>query len=384
MKIKKIKGRVILNSRGEKTIEITVNKRFIGSAPIGASVGKHEVYPLSKKGIHLSFVNRTLHKALKGFRFEIFDDLNEIENTIFKYDNTEKLEKVGGNVVLALEYALLRAASNNDVWKFLDPKADNLPIPLGNCIGGGKHYRGESTEVQEFLLIPHGDSFKDNAFANHYIYKQVEKQLKPIGRNDEGAWITTLDVTTVLDLLKNLTEEFFENFDIFVGVGLDVAASSLHSGGFYFYKKGRLRREHQIKFINTLVSRYGLEYVEDPLDEEDFEGFSKIKCEMVCGDDLICTNLDRLKKADKNINSVIIKPNQIGSLIKTKQVVDWAKLNNITPVISHRSGETKDSIIADLAVGWNISFIKLGIFGKERLTKINRLKYIEDEIKKNQ
>ncbi len=383
MRIKKIKGEVILNSRGERTIEIMVNRRFSGSAPLGASVGKHEVFPFPKTGVPLSFVNRVLHKALKGFRFDGFEDLEEIEDIIFKYDDTEKLEKVGGNVIIALEYALLRAISGNEVWSFLNQSPDSLPIPLGNCIGGGKHYRGESTDFQEFLLMPGADNFKENAFANHYIYKMIEKNLKPIGRNDEGAWITTLDAVTILDFLKNLTEEFFEKFDIFVGLGIDVAATSLHSGGFYFYKKGRLRKEHQVKYVNGLISKYGLEYIEDPLEENDFDGFSRIKCEMVCGDDLICTNLERLRKAGDSINAVIIKPNQIGSLIKTKRVVDWAKMNNIIPVISHRSGETSDSMISDLAVGWDIPYIKCGIFGKERLTKINRLKYIENKIKKS-
>ncbi|MEK6934366.1 MAG: hypothetical protein AABW46_00650 [Nanoarchaeota archaeon] len=381
MRIRKIRGEVILNSRGEKTVEITVNRKFKGSAPIGASTGKCEVNTFPTGGINLGFINRTLHKALKGFRFDSFEDLEEIEDIILKYDNTERLEKVGGNVILALEYAMLRAASANNVWSFLNSSADSLPIPLGNCIGGGKHFRGESTDFQEFLLIPHADNFKDNVYANHHIYKRIEKDLKPVGRNDEGAWITTLDATTILDFLKNLTEEFFEKFDIFVGIGLDVAASSLYSGGFYFYRKGRLSKSHQIKYINGLINKYSLEYVEDPLEENDFDGFKEIKGELICGDDLICTNLDRLKKSENSINSVIIKPNQIGSLVKTKQVVDWAKLYNITPIISHRSGETKDNIISDLAVAWDIPYIKCGIFGKERLSKINRLKEIENMIK---
>ena len=158
-------------------------------------------------------------------------------------------------------------------------------------------------------------------------------------------------------------------------------------GGEYNYKnysyslsKTALSRKEQVGFINKLILDYGIEYVEDPLQENDFNGFKEINASLVCGDDLVCTNIERLEKALGKINCIIVKPNQIGSLIKTKEAIDFAKENKIIPVISHRSGETMDNIISHLAVGFEIPYIKLGIYGRERTAKIKELIKIEKKI----
>jgi len=302
---------------------------------------------------------------------------------LFDFDNSSKLEKLGGNAVIALENALLRGgAGSQSVWQFLNPYANEMPILIGECIGGGKHYKGESTDIQEFLVMPHSEKIYENIYLTNYIYKQIGYHLGANGKTCNGSWITDLDTISILDLLKKITNEVFDKFDTQVGLGIDVAGGHLYSGGYYFYKKGKLDRQSQIKYINILISKYGLEYVEDPLEENDISGYTKIKGgDIICGDDLVCTQLERLKEVAGKINAVIVIPTQVGSLLKTKEIIDYAKQNAITPIISHRGGETMDTMISELSVAWNVPFIKCGISGKERLRKINRLKEIEREIK---
>ncbi len=380
MKIKKIRAEIVLDSKGHSTIGVTVNRRFKGSAPLGASLGQNEVAAFPENGVPIGLVNRTLHKGLKGLKIQDFRDLEEVEKILFDFDRSPKLEKIGGNTVIALEYALLRGMSNNNVWSFLDYSADQIPTPLGCCIGGGKHAK-EGGDFQEFLLIPHGMNITDNAIVSKHIYKQIRNDLRPSRRSYTGGWETILDNVSVLDFLRNLTDDAFDKFGILVGLGIDVAGSHMHKSGEYFYRKGKITRENQIRYINTLINRYSLEYVEDPLEQNDTEGFGLIKGDLICGDDIVCSNIEKLKEAAGKINCVSIKPTQVGSLLKVKELVDYAKKNNISTVMSHRAGETTDTMIADLSVGWKCDFIKTGIAGIEHGIKSNRLKQIEKEIK---
>ena len=373
MKIKKIRAKPIFNSRGEPTIEITVNRKYTASAPSGASIGKHEVRAFPKEGIPIDFVNKELKKGLKGFKMETFEDFKILEEILFRYDN-----KLGGNTIIALEFALLKALSKNKIWEFLNPKARNMPMPVGNCVGGGAHFKGSSTDFQEFLVIPRAEKFADAAFVNLLVHKKIGEALNATMKNDEGAWVTDIGDEKVLDLLNRVVEEVIKQTGIEISLGIDAAASKLFQNNFYTYKSRRLGRTQQISYVNSLISRYSLSYVEDGLEEEDFEGFKDIKAELNVGDDLVCTNLERLKKS--KVNAVIVKPNQIGSIVKTKELIDYCKENNITPIMSHRSGETMDTTISHLAVGWQCPFIKCGISGKERSIKINELKYIEREL----
>jgi enolase len=381
MKIKKIGAKEILNSKKKPTIEITVNRKYKASAPSGTSVGKHEAVSFPK-GVRFAvdFINN--FDGFKNLKIQEFDDLQIIE---------EELPKdIGANTVIALEFALLKAMSKNETWKFLNPSATNIPIPIGNCIGGGKHIKGKDTkpDIQEFLLIPNTKNFFNAELANDLVYNLAERKLKTKRRDYEKALVPDLTDLEILDLLDKITKKVSVDLGFDVNIGLDVAASSFYKNEGYHYKnlsqnhkEISFSSEEQIKFINGLVKKYNLIYVEDPLHEDDFEGFKKIKAKLVCGDDLICTNLKRLKKAVDYINTVIVKPNQIGSLIKTKELVDYAHKNNIKTVISHRSGETTDNTIAHLAVAWDIPYIKTGIKGKERLAKLNELVRIEKEIK---
>ena len=379
MKIKTIKARKILNSKRKPAIEITINKKYTASAPSGTSVGKHEFPAFPKKGINfaIGFINK--FDDCKKIRIETFEDLEELEKI---------LPIVKANTMIALEYAVLKALSNNNVWEFLNPNAEFIPKPLGNCIGGGAHKKGGGPDIQEFLLLPKSKRFFDATFANEFIYKKIGKKLNTKKRTDENAWSPDLDTYSILNIIKETTEEASHKLGFKIDIGLDMAASTIWDGKLYTYKnfskkikEQRLTKNEQADFVNGLIEKYGIKYVEDPFREDDFESFGKIKNTLVCGDDLICTDIKRLKMSGEKINAIIVKPNQIGSLIKTKEIIDFAKKKGIMPVISHRSGETMDSTISDLAVAWEVPIIKCGIIGKERKAKINRLIQIEREIK---
>ena len=378
MKIKRIFARKIHNSRGEPAIEVIVNKKYSSSAPSGASTGKHEVVAFPK-GIDFSieFINK--FKDFKGLRFEEFNDLGVFD---------ELIPLIGGNAVVALQGAVLKAMANNEVWLFLNPKSVKLPIPLGNVVGGGAHTRKRNApDIQEFLLIPKTKRFSDRVFLNRHLYHKIGKFLSAKNKTDEGAWIPAkMSDMEIFDKLSSFLSDKGNTFGKKVGLGIDLAASQLWNGRRYIYKnysetkrKKSLTTSEQVEFINRIAKKYNLIYVEDGLREDDFTSFRKLKVKLNCGDDLITTNLDRLKQAvkQKSINTVIIKPNQIGSLVKAKEVVDFAHKNNITPVVSHRSGETMDTLIAHLAVGWQIPYIKCSPFGKERTVKFDELKRIE-------
>lgn len=381
MKIKRLISRKIFNSRGEPTIEVEINGEYKASAPSGASIGKYEVKAFPTKGAPIRLVNTILANKLIGTKIDSFESFEEVEKILFDYDKSKNLNKIGGNTVIAIEFALLKALCKGSIWKVLNPLADELPMPLGNCIGGGAHYKGSSVEIQEFLLKPEAERFRDAALVNEYVYREVGKRLNANEKTDEGAWVTNLSIEDVLALLTHVKDDVGKRLGIDIGLGMDVAATQLFKNKLYHYRNDRiLSREEQIDYINKLIANYDIDYIEDPLEENDFDGFSQIKSELVCGDDLICTDLNRLKKARDKISAVIVKPNQIGSLIKTKEVIDFALRNNIKPILSHRSGETNDTTIAHLAVAWEVPFIKCGISGKERVVKINELKNIEKQI----
>ncbi len=389
MQIKKIEANIIKNSRNEDAIEVVINDKFKASAPSGASKGKYEVLPFPLNDVNKGREAIKNAKDLIGLEIKEFEDLNVVE-TILDPD------LVGGDTTIAVEFAILKALSNNSIWQFLNSSASSLPIPLGNCIGGGKHFRGNGPDIQEFLLVPRGERFYNNALANNSIYSAVGKRLNINEKTDEGAFAPSITNIEVLDLLSNVIKENKTKFGFDISIGIDVASTSLVKDFNYVYKnystsyrEKSFNQEEQISFISSLIRKYKLAYIEDPLYEEDFNGFSKLRKKyglaetLICGDDLICTRVERLKNAIKkqSVNAVIIKPNQIGSLIKTKEAVDIAFQNKIIPVISHRSGETMDATVSHLAVAWNLPYIKCGIFGKERMAKINELINIEKEMR---
>jgi len=377
MKIKRLKAQTILSSNGTKTIEITVNGKYTASAPSGTSKGKYEVRSFPSTGVPTSVVNRTLSKKLIGIKIGEFNDLEQVEGVLNEYG----FNKVGGNTVVAIEFALLKAISNNELWSYLNNSVDIMPKLLGNCVGGGAHFKGESTDFQEFLIQPEVSSVRDADIINKKIYSKIGEVSKAKQKTLEGAWVLQQNSEDVFKMIDKISYDIANRFGIRVHMGADIAANTLFKNNLYHYKNKMRSKDEQLEYVNGLVDRFNLKYIEDPVMEEDFEGYGEIKAKLVCGDDLVCTNLKRLESAKEYISAVIVKPNQVGSLIETKKLVDYAKANGIVTVMSHRSGETMDTTIADLAVGWEIPYIKCGIVGKERVVKLNRLKNIEKNIK---
>ena len=409
MIVQDVRARKIQNSRGENTLAVVVETKdgkFEASAPGGVSRGRNEAEPFSVKGVDFSinFVNVLGKKIIiDKIIFNDFSDLAKLEELIRKFDKTKEFSLVGANAVYALEAALLKAIAASyelQLWSLLTEgkKPKKLPTPLGNCIGGGKHAKQEKkTDFQEFLLLPKTKHFFDAYFINLQSYKEAKKEILERDRawkgslTDESAIASTLDNEAVLCLLSDVSKKIKDTLNIEVRLGLDVAASSFWNGVNYTYKSlpdsQRLGREEQLNCILDLIEKYNLAYVEDPLDEKDFDGFARLlrivkernlNC-LIAGDDLVCTQLERLQKAieTKSINAVVIKPNQNGSLLAVKEVIDLARKNDISTIISHRSGETLDNTIAHLAVGWGIPIIKAGILGRERFAKLHELLRIE-------
>lgn len=285
---------------------------------------------------------------------------------------------------MALSIAALRAVSKNNPYKFLNSDANFFPYPLGNVIGGGAHH-GYISE-QEFLVLPvKARTMKEAVKINLSVWKEIGYYLKPllIGRNKENAWIHHLNDLKSLEILTNVAEEREAR------VGIDFAGSQIYKNGRYYYQHPdrNFSPEDQLDFILNLIKTYKLVYIEDPFHENDFEHFAeltkKAKC-LIAGDDLFTTQPSRLKIGirKKAGNSIIIKPNQVGTMFKTLETVEIAKKANFATIVSHRSCETNDNFIADLTVGIESPFIKCGIYGKEREVKLKRLVEIWNETKK--
>ncbi len=383
MKINSISASAILDSRKDKTIQVAIKTNvgnFSASAPNGKSTGKFEVR-CYKKSIDEDIKSlKNLSDYFSEDDFVEFDDLKKVEEVLDRH--------VGGNTLLALECAVLKAVakeSKKEVWELINEKAKKLPAQIGNVIGGGKHSEltnNRMPDFQEFLVIS-----KDYELIKK-VHKEAEKLLKGFDenfnskRNDENAWQTSLNEKEVLDILLRLKKEFK------IDIGLDIAASSFYKRKKYKYENPKLDRDidEQLGYVSNLIKNYGLLYIEDAFEENDFESFAKLlkKCpdSLIVGDDLTVTNSKRLDKAIKmkSINAIIVKPNQCGSLLEVKRVVELARKNNIKIIFSHRSGETEENILADLAFGFQADYIKVGVVGKERESKIERLIDIEKSL----
>ncbi len=398
MFVKEIVPSIIKNSRGEKTIGLkleTYEGRFISSAPSGKSKGKNEVESYNVKGILKSFsLLKRFCRLLKHKNFIIkdIDGLKKLVSLIKRFEG--RYGDLGGNVTYALESVFLKAAAadtNREVWELINDDVNNgrkpkMPMPVGNCIGGGLHsklVKNKRPDFQEFLLIPKEKTFSKAITINLRAYHFAKEQLKSHGKNDENAWRTEKSNEEVLEILKKVGKKFK------VRIGLDVASSTFYKKGYYYYKNKELIRDKidQADYIERLIKRFEIFYVEDGMQEEDFSGFKEIlgtvnKNVLIVGDDLTTTNLRLVRRAvnSKSINSMIIKPNQIGSLIQVRDVVKFCKKHDIKLIFSHRSGETMDDILADYCVGFGGDFIKTGIIGKERLIKLKRIVDIEKSL----
>jgi len=392
MKIKNLKIREIFATTAQKTIEIdleTVKGSVRASVPIGTSKGKYEVSFLPTEDALRKFniIKRT-------FTTNDFTDQEDVDNTLRIVDKTDNFREIGGNLALAISSAFLKAFAldaGQDVFEYLANNARekvNIPKPICNIIGGGKH--AGRIDIQEFHFIPvHQTSFLDSITKISKAYWTEGKKLKQddptfaFTQNIESAWTSSLDLEEILKIMTNVANENL------LKLGIDFAASQLWDGTQYYvyrYSNKVLSTHEQMKFVSDLARKYPIIFIEDPLNETDFSNFSILTHELqpriICGDDLYATNLKRLKDGIdfKATNGIIVKPNQIGTMTDVINLVKEARKNNIVTVMSHRSGDTEDNLICHLAVGLGCDYIKLGISG-ERTAKINEMIRIEEKLK---
>lgn len=399
--IEDITPRIVLNSRGQKTVEvdvITTEGFGRASAPAGASRGKAEAVPFPKEGVEkaVKTVNDLIAPELIGLSAE---EQEEIDNLLHELDGTKNFQEIGGNTAYAVSLAVADAAADSyalPLFQYLGGSlANELPYPLGNILGGGKHAIGKAPDIQEFLALPVGASNCMKAVeANVLVHRNVGSILKKAdstftgGRGDEGAWAPNVTDDEALEAVVKACEEASTNIGFEIRPALDVAASSLwdEEETRYIYVRDDVKRDsgEQLEYIFSLIEKYDLAYVEDPFHEEDFESFAeltqKVRNCLICGDDLFVTNVDRLSRGIKGSagNTIIIKVNQVGTLTDAWKTTDMAKKAGYVPVMSHRSGETTAFHVAHLAVGFHCPIIKTGVLGGERIAKLNELIRIEE------
>ncbi|MDK2885475.1 MAG: enolase [Thermosipho sp. (in: thermotogales)] len=405
-----IRAREVLDSRGNPTVEVEVmlEDGSIGRSivPSGASTGKFEALELRDgdksrylgKGVlnAVKNVNEVLAPRLIGLN--AYDQVL-LDKTMLEIDGTENKSNVGANAILGISMAVARAAAASldlPLYKYLGGvNAKVLPVPFMNVINGGAH-ADNNLDIQEFMIVPAGaPSFKEALRYGAETFHALKKILKESGHvtavGDEGGFAPNLKnneeaIQVLIQAIKNAGYE--PGKDIFIA--LDVAASEFYNEetGKYHIDGTDKSADELIEYYESLINKYPIISIEDPFDQEDWEAYSKFNSKVgnkiqIVGDDLYVTNVKRLQKGIelKASNSILIKLNQIGSVTETLNAIEMAKTNNMTNVISHRSGETEDTFIADLAVATNAGMIKTGSLSRsERIAKYNQLLRIEEEL----
>ncbi|HHD16759.1 MAG TPA: phosphopyruvate hydratase [Euryarchaeota archaeon] len=390
--------RKILDSRGNPTVEVDVwTESGMGrfGAPSGASTGIHEVK---------AFPDGGLDKGISIFREEVVPqvvgldsvDQEELDLLLTDIDGTEDLSRIGGNLVVALSLANSKAAADSlgiPYYRYLGGMMHvDLPYPMGNVLGGGKHAIG-GTDIQEFLTVPQGETFIDSVFAGAAVHKHVASIIGKrypdvaLGKGDEGAWVAKVSNDEAMEIVTTACNEVSDEVGFPVQAAIDVAASSFFKDGKYHYADRTLDREGQVAYMAELYDKYDLFSIEDPFDEEDYRGLADLTEQigdgcLIIGDDIFVTNDERLEKGIEmgSANAILIKPNQIGTLTRTIDTVRLAQEAGYQNVISHRSGETTDPAIAHLGIAFGSICIKTGAVSGERIAKLNELIRIEEEL----
>lgn len=404
--IKDISARQILDSRGNPTIEVEVvlNSGDIGisSVPSGASKGVFEAIELRDN--KENFCGKSVEKAVNNVNKIIAPALigkkstNQclIDKIMIELDNSENKGILGANAILGVSLACAKASSkylNIPLYKYLGGiNARTLPIPMINILNGGGH-SNNNLEFQEFMIFPLGaTSFSCAIQIGAEIFYKLKSILQKLNLStsvgDEGGFAPNLDTNSdAIELILEAIESAgYSTNDI--KICLDVASSEFYKDGQYFIRGYGYTNNEFVEILDGLVSKYPIYSIEDGMSQDDWEGWSLLssrlgKCCQLVGDDLFVTNIDRIKRGiNKSVaNAVLIKPNQIGTLTETLKAIDYAKRHNYQTIISHRSGETTDTFIADLAVGVNSGQIKVGSLSRgERIAKYNRLLKIEQEL----
>ena len=400
-------AREILDSRGNPTVEAEVHlddfSVGIAGVPSGASTGVHEAHELRDGGDRyhgkgvleaVKHVNNEIAYKIVGFEA---DDQRVIDQTLIDLDGTENKSKLGANAILGVSMAVAKAAaesSNLPLYRYIGgPNAHLLPVPMMNIVNGGAH-ADSGVDVQEFMIAPIGaetfaEALRLGAEVYHSLKSVVKSKGLSTGLGDEGGFAPSVGSTKeALDLIVEAIKKAGLEPGKDIALALDVASSEFYKDGKYHFEGGEHTAEEMVKVYEDLISSYPIVSIEDPLQEDDWEGYTNLTAKIgdrvqIVGDDFFVTNPARLAKGieEKAANALLVKVNQIGTLTETFDAVDLAHRAGYRTMMSHRSGETEDTTIADLAVALGCGQIKTGAPARsERVAKYNRLLRIELEL----
>ena len=389
-KIKNIKGRQVFDSRGNPTLEAEVfseNGSAFSIVPSGASTGTHEAFELRDKDnkdylgksvfTAISNINHLISKALKNVEIT---DQSKIDKILIELDGTEQKKKLGANAILGVSMACCKLAAIEKkipLFKYLSKNNDYLlPIPLLNIINGGVHAKN-NLDIQEFMIRPEKtNSFSEAIRRSFIVIQNLKKMLVNTNVGDEGGFAPNLksNEEAIQIIIKSIEKSGFKPGDD-ISICLDVAANEL-------------KKPKTIEYYSNLIKEYPIKSIEDPFSEDEWESWNKLTKStniQIVGDDLFATNKKRLKKGidENSANAILVKLNQIGTVSETLEVINLAQKNGFKTIISHRSGDSEDTFIADLCVATKSSQIKSGSLARsERVSKYNRLLRIEDTLGK--
>lgn len=409
MKIKNVIGREILDSRGNPTVEVDVilENGVIGRAavPSGASTGEREALEL-RDGDKNRFLGKGTLKAVKNVNGPLRDlvigmdasDQKSLDYAMINLDGTSTKSKYGANAILGISMAALKASAleaGMPLYRYIGNSSE-LPVPMMNIINGGAH-ADNKLDFQEFMIIPQRDTIHERVRVGAEVFHNLKKVLNEKGLStgvgDEGGFAPDLQSNTeAFELIVEAIKKAGYEPGVDVCLGIDVAASEFYENGMYNLvgEDRSLTTDELIEFYEELVSKYPIISIEDPVDENDWEGFTKVTERLgdkiqIVGDDLFVTNKKCLQMGiDKHAgNAILLKVNQIGTITETLETIELARNNGYKTIISHRSGETEDTTIADLAVGLGLGQIKTGSMSRtDRVCKYNQLMRIEEELNK--
>ena len=402
-----VMAREILDSRGNPTVEAEVflddGARGVAGVPSGASTGVHEAHELRDGGDR--YLGKGVLKAVENVNEEIADELagfeaddqRLIDQALIKLDGTDNKSRLGANAILGVSIAAAKAAAESaglPLYRYIGgPNAHVLPVPMMNIVNGGAH-ADSGVDVQEFMIAPIGaESFSEALRMGAQVYHALKAVIKSkglsTGLGDEGGFAPEAESTkAALDLIVEAIEKAGFKPGKDVALALDVASSEFFKDGKYHFEGGEHTAEEMAKVYEDLIANYPIVSIEDPLQEDDWEGYTKLTAAIgnkvqIVGDDFFVTNPARLKEGieKKAANALLVKVNQIGTLTETFDAVELAHRNGYRTMMSHRSGETEDTTIADLAVALNCGQIKTGAPARsERVAKYNQLLRIEQEL----
>ncbi|MGI0129339.1 MAG: phosphopyruvate hydratase [Thermoplasmata archaeon] len=384
----------LYDSRGRASVEATVGLETGATAragaPSGRSTGAHEVHAFPAGGVPeaLSTARSRVIPLLVGLEASAF---GAVDRTLHEVDGTPDFARIGGNIATAISVASASAfaeESHQPLWKVLArPGVDGRSFPaiVGNCMNGGAHAIG-GPEFQEFIAFAESPDPRRSVAAAIRVHELIGEALHrqfptlALGRGDEGGWVAPLANGPALEVLSAACARTREELKVEVHPGLDLAATEFYRDGRYVYRDRKLDPESQVAFVSELTDRHGLRYLEDPLEEEAFDGFASVTravgghC-LVVGDDLYTSDVRRLRTGveRRSSNAVLIKVNQVGTLTDAVATVDLARTHGLATVTSHRSGEVPEGWLAHVALGTGARALKCGVVGGERVAKLNEL-----------